>query len=183
MPAFDAMKLFARYRTMGPFAANDHAAFLGVDVDVVARESGDFSGQNEAAGGFEEVDRWIPSGCVGADKFTDLFMQREQVSQRIPACERHLRIVTRQDRYYGCERMQGKERGQRLVGLNLMCYDSKDIRTQHGVIYTSHSASQRHADQGWQRLVPHPRTAPPHPRQQARPHPVPNAEHSDDVAL
>src|SRR5262245_14935614 len=104
MPALDAMKLLARYRTMRPFATNDHAAFLGVDVDIVARESGDFSGQNEAAGGFEKIDRWIPSGCVGADKLSDLFMQRKQIAQRIPAGERHLRIVTRRDRYYGCER-------------------------------------------------------------------------------
>ena len=34
--ALDAMKLFARDGAMGALAANDNAAFFGVDVDVVA---------------------------------------------------------------------------------------------------------------------------------------------------
>ena len=65
------------------------------------------------------------------------------------------------------------------LGLNHMCYDCKDIQAQHGVIYSSDAAPERHAHQGRQRPVPHPRPAPSDARQQARAHPVPHAQHPD----
>ena len=74
---------------MRALAANDDAALFGVDVDVVARQAGDFGRQHEAAGRFVQVDRRVPPGSVGADELPDLFVQREQIAERIPACERH----------------------------------------------------------------------------------------------
>ena len=97
VPALDAMILLAGTSSTaaGARAANHDAAVFGVDVDLIARESGKFRGEDELGRRFVEVDRRRPAGRVGADELPDLLVQREQIAQRIPPREGHVRIVAR----------------------------------------------------------------------------------------
>src|SRR5205085_10219561 len=83
------MELFARHMSVDPFAANDDAAFLGVDLDVFAGEAGNLGGQDKIAGGLEEIDWRRTSGGVGADDLSELFMPGQKITKRIPAGKRH----------------------------------------------------------------------------------------------
>ena len=58
-----------------------------MNLDLVAREPGEFGGQHEGVGGFVEIDRRGPARRVGADELPDLLVQREQIAQRIPPRE------------------------------------------------------------------------------------------------
>ena len=87
--AFDAMVLLAGVLAAGACAANDDAALLGVNLDLVAGESGKLGGQHEDVRGFVEIDRRRPAGRVVADERPELLVEREQIAQRIPPREGH----------------------------------------------------------------------------------------------
>ena len=72
--AFDAVILLAgdvAAGDRGPRPADDDAELFDVDVDLIARQAGQFSGQDELGGGLVEVDRRRPAGRVGADELTE----------------------------------------------------------------------------------------------------------------
>ena len=120
MAALDAVVLLARKvaaRIGAARAADDDRGCSSAWMSICSRvRPGKFRRQHEVVGGFVEVDRRRPAGSVGADKMPDLFVQGEQIAQRIPPREGHVSIVAR------------------LAGLGHMCYDCKDIQAQHGVI-------------------------------------------------
>ena len=89
MSALDAMKLFARHVAGDTLAAHDHPVFFGADLDVLARETGHFGGENETVGGFRQIDRRRPAGRVVTDDLTELLVPGEQVAERIPTGVRH----------------------------------------------------------------------------------------------
>jgi elongation factor P len=98
MAALDAMELLGGDLAIGPGeagAAKDDAAVLGVNVDLVAREAGELGGQHEVGCGLVQIHRRRPAGRVGAHQMSELFVEREEVAQRIPARERHVFIVAR----------------------------------------------------------------------------------------
>ena len=115
MAAFDAVILLAGHLAAA-LAANDDAALLGVDLDVVACEPGKLRGQDERAARLVEIDRRRPAGGVGADDLTDLLLQREQIAKRIPACKSHV-----------------LQSSTRRHASNHMCYDCKDIQARRGL--------------------------------------------------
>ena len=93
MAALDPVILLARDIAAGrgdPGTANRDAAVLGVDVDVVAGQAGQFRGEYELVRRLVQIDRRSPARRVAADQLTELFVQREQVAQRIPAREGHV---------------------------------------------------------------------------------------------
>ena len=93
MPAFDTMKLLAGNvapRIGAARAANDDAPLLGVDVDLLARQPRQFRGEDVLVRRFVEVDRWGPAGRVGPDQMPEVFVEGEQIAQRIPAREGHV---------------------------------------------------------------------------------------------
>ena len=99
MAALDAVVLLARESSRPGIgaarAANHDAALFGVDVDLIARQAGQFRGEDELVGGFVQIDRRRPAGRVGADKMPELFVEREQIAQRIPAREGHVSRLAR----------------------------------------------------------------------------------------
>src|SRR5256884_9932705 len=48
------------------------------------------SRQHELAGGLVQVDRRRPARRIGADELSELFVEREQIAQRIPPRKRHV---------------------------------------------------------------------------------------------
>src|SRR3954470_17575977 len=93
MSAFDAVILLARNVAAGrgrARAADDDAAVLGMDLDLVAAQPGEFRRQYVFARRFVEIDRWSPARGVGADQVPELFVEREDVAQWIPAREGHV---------------------------------------------------------------------------------------------
>ena len=91
MPSLDAMVLLMRDMSDGSLAPDDDAMLLSLNVDVIAWEAGNLRGEHEPVRCFVQVDWWSPAWGVRADELSKLFVQREQVPQRIPACEGHLR--------------------------------------------------------------------------------------------
>src|SRR5436190_4115551 len=87
------MVLLARDVATGVDAAgatDDDAVVLRVNLDLLACQAGQLRGQHEVACGLVEIDRRRPAGRVRADEMTELFVEREEVAQRIPARERHV---------------------------------------------------------------------------------------------
>src|SRR6266850_2705086 len=159
--AFDAMELLARKVASGSggaCAADDDAAVFGVNLDLIAREAGQFRGEHERRRRFVEIDRRRPAGCIGADELTDLFMQREQIAKRIPSGERH------------------DSHRSTINWRRATCATIARIYS-HGFFHPSDAASERDADQARERLVPHHGPAPSHAGQQARAHPGAHAQH------
>ena len=92
--ALDAVVLLARHvavRVADARAADDDAAYLRRGCRFGrAPGPGSSAVSTNSVGGFVEIDRRRPAGRVGADELTELFVQREQIAQRIPARERHV---------------------------------------------------------------------------------------------
>ena len=97
----------------GARPANRDAVVLGVNVDLIARQARKLRGEHELVRGFVEIDRRSPARSVGADKLTELFVERQQIAQRIPPREGHVRIVE--------------------IAGDHMCYDLKDIQVTNGL--------------------------------------------------
>src|SRR5947207_9316370 len=76
-------------------AANGDAAVLGLDFDLVASETREFSCEHEFSGRLVQIDWRCPARRVRADELAKLFVERQQIAQRIPSCEGHVGIVTR----------------------------------------------------------------------------------------
>jgi hypothetical protein len=85
--------LFARDDAARALAANRDATLLGVEVDLVARQAWQFGREHEAPRGFVQVDGRCPPGRVGPDELPDLFLQGQEIPQRIPPRERHEAIL------------------------------------------------------------------------------------------
>jgi len=95
---FDAVILFAgdRATRFNPArTSNDHAAILGMDVNLFAREPGQFRREHIMLGGLVQVDRGRPAGRIGAYQIPELFVESEQIAQRIPAREGHVSSLAR----------------------------------------------------------------------------------------
>src|SRR5688572_7815230 len=88
--ALDAMVLLAGDLSARALAAYHDAALFGVNLDLLAGESGEFGRQDKRAGGLVEIDRRRPSRRIGADELPDLFVQRQQIAQWIPPREGHI---------------------------------------------------------------------------------------------
>ena len=94
--ALDPMVLFARDRAFGiggtgaALAADDDARVFRVDFDLIALQARQLRGEDELGRRFVEVDRWRPAGRVGAHELAEVFMQREQIAERIPSREGHV---------------------------------------------------------------------------------------------
>jgi hypothetical protein len=69
--------------------ANHDAIVFGVDFDLIARQSRQLRGEDELRGCLVQIDRWSPTGRIGADELSNLFVECEQIAQRIPSRERH----------------------------------------------------------------------------------------------
>src|SRR6187402_265632 len=93
MSALDAVIVLARYLSAAAIAAHDDAAFFGVDFDLVARQPRHFHAHDERGGGFIEVNRRGPARGVGPDQLSELLVQREEITERIPPRKGHARIV------------------------------------------------------------------------------------------
>src|SRR5581483_2197505 len=112
VPPFDPMILFARGVGCGgrPRATDDNAKRIGLDLDVRAREAGHLCDEDEFVRRLVKIHRRRPAGGL-ADERPELFVEREQVSKRIPLRKGHGRIVARSD----------------------MCYDPLDIASSRSV--------------------------------------------------
>src|SRR5262252_309992 len=60
-----------------------------MDLDLIARESRQFGSQHEFAGGLVQIDWGCPTRRVGTDEMAELFVQCEEIAERIPAGKRH----------------------------------------------------------------------------------------------
>jgi hypothetical protein len=90
--ALDAMKLLARdvaARHGGASPANDNAVLLGVNLDLIPRETGELRREHEFIGGLIEIDGRRPAGRVGADELPDLLVQRKQIAEGVPTRKGH----------------------------------------------------------------------------------------------
>jgi len=90
--ALETVELLAGDRTLLPHAAQGEAAVAGLNVDVVAFDARNLGGQDVGVGGFVEVNRGLPAGGPRREPVQAL-LDREQIPERIPPCERHFRIV------------------------------------------------------------------------------------------
>src|SRR5262249_48363614 len=59
-----------------------------LDVDVVAREAGEFRRQDIRVRRFEQIDARGPAGLTGG-KTVQPLLNRQQVTERVPACKGH----------------------------------------------------------------------------------------------
>src|SRR5439155_11805269 len=125
--ALDAVVLLARdvvARFRAARAANHDARFLRVNLDLIARQPGQFGGQHVLRRGLVQIDRRRPAGRIGADEMAELFVQREQVAQRIPPGKRH---VFHRSAKTATVAKNAKTPRRSIAGR--MCYDCKDIQT------------------------------------------------------
>src|SRR5262249_28334744 len=151
---------------LGAARTADHdAVVLRVNLDLVAREARQFGRQHEVGRRLVQIDRRRPAGCIGADEMTELFVEGEQIAQRIPARESHVFILARLS-----EAM--------TYVLRLQGYTD----TEYAVIPASDASPQGQPHQGRERSVPDPRAPSPHAGQQARAHPGSDAQHSHRLA-
>jgi len=96
--ALDAVVLLARDRAAwigAARAANDDATLFGVDVDLLPRQAWQLRGQDVVVHRFIEINRWRPAWRVGSNQMPELFVEGEQIAQRIPAREGHVSRLAR----------------------------------------------------------------------------------------
>src|SRR5438270_443076 len=74
----------------GVGAAAGDPAVLDMNLDLIARESRQLRREHELIRGLVQIDRRRPAGSVSTDEMTELFVQREEITERIPAGKRHV---------------------------------------------------------------------------------------------
>ena len=92
MAAFETVELFAGNGALLPRTGQREAAVAGLDVDVVALDARNLSGQDVGVGGFVKVDRRLPAGRPWC-KPVQALLDGEEIAEGIPTCERHVGIV------------------------------------------------------------------------------------------
>ena len=93
MPAFNAVVLLAGSLHSCAFATHHNPALFGVNVDVLASQTGHFDGQHERASGLEQICGRCPAWGNAPHELPDVVVQRQQISERIPPRKGHVRIV------------------------------------------------------------------------------------------
>lgn len=92
--ALDAVVAFARRRPLVTNARNGQAAVAHLNLQVLASEARQFSGQDVLVGRLVQVDRRGPPGHSWR-KAVEVLLNGQQVANGIPAREGHVGIVAR----------------------------------------------------------------------------------------
>ncbi len=92
MASLDAMKLLARGFAFPPDAGNREAPLVMLQLNIVLGQPREFDHHDILIRGFEDVNRWRPTGRSGGESGHPL-LNGQQVLERIPAYKGHGWIV------------------------------------------------------------------------------------------
>src|SRR5262245_60762864 len=93
VPALDAVVLLELGSPLRPRAGNGHPTLVNADVEGVAAHARDFGRQHVPIGRLVDVNCRCPPGRTGLVA-VQFLLDGEEVANRVPACERHEKIVT-----------------------------------------------------------------------------------------
>ena len=135
MSALDLMVLLARHARVAA-ALQRQPAVVHLDANLLARETGQFGGDDEGVGGFAQVDGRRPALRTRRGHPLEPMLNGEQIAERIPACKCHDPMVAR-----GPVRLVGLAAGSGAADTRdppdrpalpgrpaLACYDCQDLQ-------------------------------------------------------
>src|SRR5690606_13120431 len=93
--ALHAVVALARHVDGRTRALQRELSVVEADVEVLAPQARELRGQDERFRGLDDVDRRRPAGGVLTGQALHPLVQRQQVPERVPACEGHEKILAR----------------------------------------------------------------------------------------
>src|SRR5690606_15021616 len=93
--ALHAVIALARHVQRRARALQRELSVVVADVEVLAPQSRQLRGQDVGFRGLDDVDGGRPAGGVLPGEALDPFVDRQQIPERVPACEGHERILAR----------------------------------------------------------------------------------------